>query len=148
MHDVTPPDSHVVCPGEHVLQLAHAALPADPAQSSPAGQLPADATNRQPFASVAHVSTLVELVQRPPLVVHAEASQVHETGPPEAVHVWCVPHAVVVTQAVHPLACVSHICTLLPEHCVSPAVQASVQHEADPALPAHAPSEHVCEFVS
>ena len=129
-----------------MLQLVQEALPAEPEQLSPAVQVFVVWTNRQPFASLAHISRVVELAHRPPAVVQTDALHVHEDVLPVVVQVWLAPHVDVDTHAVHPFDCVSHVCTPAPPHCVAPSVHAFVQHEAEPALPVQAPPVHVCEF--
>ena len=125
----------------HVLQLVHPPLPAAPVQSSPAGQVLVLSTYRQLFASLAHVSSVVELAQRPPTAVQALALHVHDEVDPDVVQVWFVSHVSVVTHCVQPFDCVSHVCTVLvDEHWVATPpsvgfVQPFVQHEAAPASP-------------
>jgi len=63
------------------------------------------------------------------------------------VHVWLVPHVVVVTHARHPF-CVSHVCTPPGPHCLAlGVVHVFVQHDADPGAPVHAPPVHACDAV-
>jgi len=54
------------------------------------------------------------------------------------------PHDASALHAVHPFACTVHVSTPVPSvpHCVAPSVHPFVQHEADPALPVHAPLVH------
>jgi len=149
VHVSRPPVAHVFCPAEQVLvQLAaHVALPAAPVQEGVGDTHPVlDCTKRQPLPSVAHVASVVPFSHAPPFVVQMLASHVH-AGVVVPVHVWFTPHVVVVIHAVQPFACVSQVCTPPVPHCFAPAVQAFVQHDADPALPVHAPFVHACEPV-
>jgi hypothetical protein len=89
--------------------------------------------------SVAHVASAWLPSQTVPAAVQADGTQVQLAVLPLTVQVWCVPHGVVGTHAVQPLACVWQASTPLAPHRVAPAVHALVQQEADPAAPMHAP---------
>jgi hypothetical protein len=133
----------------HVLQLVHPPLPAAPVQSSPAGQVLVLSTYRQLFASLAHVSSVVELAQRPPTAVQALALHVHDEVDPDVVQVWFVSHVSVVTHARHPFTTWQVCCAELDRHWVEPSEgHVFRQHDAVPAGPVHAPPEHGCELLS
>jgi hypothetical protein len=67
------------------------------------------------------------------------AVHVHSALGALPVHVWCVPQAVPALYAVHPLPCVSQVCSPAPPHFVAFAVHWFVQHDALPGEPKHAP---------
>jgi hypothetical protein len=59
---------------------------------------------------------------------------VHDAVVPFTVQAWLAPHAIVVTQAVHPLGCALQVCTPAAAHWVAPAVQA-LSHVTVPLSP-------------
>lgn len=144
VHVARPPLMHDVCPFVQLFVQVreHWALGAAPEHVSGAAHGVVDETKAQESASSAQVATVWPSWQTVPVPVQIDAAQVHAAAPAETVHAWCVPHVLVVTQAVHPLACAWQVWTAPDVHWVAPAVQAFVQHAAVPAAPVHAPLVH------
>jgi hypothetical protein len=151
---MVPDVAHCICPTvqtlEHVAE--HAAVPPSTVAHDGVGfvQGVLDWTKRQWLESVAHSSS-VEPLHVAPFAVQTLPLQVHDDVVPEVVHVWFVPHVLVLTQFVHPFDCVWHVCTPASEHSVAAPPSwrfehAFVQHDAAPASPAQSPFEHVCEL--
>jgi hypothetical protein len=79
--------------------------------------------------SVAHVATVWLPSHTLPFSVQTDDSQPHDALLPDMLHVWYGPHTVVVTHAVQPLLCVSHVwASVFPlAHCSAPRVHWFVQ---------------------
>jgi hypothetical protein len=89
--------------------------------------------------SWAHVTSVEELVQSGPVVVHGVALHSHDALPAAPLHVWFVPHVVVLVISRHPFASAVHVSTVVPLAQTGPDVvhcAALLQvHFPEPALP-------------
>ena len=136
---------HDFCPSVQLsVQLSEQlALGGLPEHDCGAAHIIVDETDGHPLASKAQVAVVWASWHTVPAPVQIEAVQVQAAVPADAVHAWCVPHVLVVTQPVHPLDCAWQVWTAPETHWVAPAVHALVQHIAVPAVPVHASLVHV-----
>jgi hypothetical protein len=111
-------------------------------EQAPEGEFPAqliggvhgdvDATYKHELKSTWQVATVWPSWHTVPGCVQIEPGQVHAAVPLETAHAWFGPHVLVVTQAVHPLACSWQVCTAPEMHWVAPAVH-GLMHVLAPA---------------
>ena len=83
----------------------HLAPGALPEHDCGAGHSIVDETKGHESASTAQVATFCPSWHTVPAPVQMDAVQVQAADPADVVQAWCGPHALVVTHAVHPLAC-------------------------------------------
>lgn len=86
------------------------------------------------MAFLAQAATVWPSWHTVPSCVQMESGHVHDAVVPFTMHSWLAPHIVVVTQAVHPLACTLQVCTPAAAHWVAPAVQ-GLSHATVPPSP-------------
>jgi hypothetical protein len=110
----------------------HAAFGAFPEQDCDEVHVDVEDTYQHPSVSFMQVATVCMSWQTVPCWEHAVATQAQDAVPDALVQVWLVPHVVVVTHCVQPLAPSWHFCTASLEHCVLPALQTFTHPAASP----------------